>query len=124
MADSPELRALAESNRKAGGGTYEQKLQLGEMVAAAVKAREAQDAALVQETLEPLAAATSVGPESTGWLANVSFLVERDGAAGFLEAVEELRKGGPHLDIRVNGPLPPYSFVEPGPAGPAGSAGE
>ena len=124
MADSPELRALAESNRKAGGGTYEQKIQLGEMVAAAVKAREAQDAALVQETLEPLAAATSVGPESTGWLANVSFLVERDGAAGFLEAVEELRKGSPHLDIRVNGPLPPYSFVEPGPAGPAGSAGE
>jgi hypothetical protein len=124
MADSPELRSLAEANRQAGGGTYEQRLQLGEMVAAAVKAREAQDAADVQQTLEPLAAATSVGPESTGWLANVSFLVDRNGAAGFLEAAEELRKRSPHLDIRVNGPLPPYSFVEPGPAGPAGSAQE
>ncbi|MFF4587418.1 GvpL/GvpF family gas vesicle protein [Streptomyces sp. NPDC001388] len=124
MADSPELRALAEANRQAGGGTYEQRLQLGEMVASAVKAREAEDAAEVQQTLEPLAAATSVGPESTGWLANVSFLVDRDSAAGFLEAVEELRKARSHLDVRVNGPLPPYSFVEPGPSGPAGSAGE
>ncbi|MFF5183339.1 GvpL/GvpF family gas vesicle protein [Streptomyces sp. NPDC000345] len=124
MADSPELRALAEANRQAGGGTYEQRLQLGEMVASAVKAREAEDAAGVQQTLEPLAAATSVGPESTGWLANVSFLVDRDSAAGFLEAVEELRKARSHLDVRVNGPLPPYSFVEPGPSGPAGSAGE
>ncbi|MER5434481.1 GvpL/GvpF family gas vesicle protein [Streptomyces sp. NPDC002588] len=124
MATSPELRALAEANRQAGGGTYEQRLQLGEMVAAAVKAREAEDAAYIQQTLQPLAAATSVGPESTGWLANVSFLVERDSAAGFLETAERLREDRPHLDVRVNGPLPPYSFVEPGPAAPAGAAEE
>ncbi|WP_133913856.1 GvpL/GvpF family gas vesicle protein [Streptomyces sp. NBC_00582] len=124
MAGSPELRALAEANRQAGGGTYEQRIQLGEMVAAAVQAREAEDAAEVRRTLEPLAAATSVGPESTGWLANVSFLVDRDAAAGFLEAAEELRKAHPHLEVRVNGPLPPYSFVEPGPSAPAGGAGE
>ncbi|MFI5794233.1 GvpL/GvpF family gas vesicle protein [Streptomyces sp. NPDC051677] len=119
MADSPELRALAEANRQSGGGSYEQRLQLGEMVAAAVKAKEAEDAADVQQSLTPLAAATAVGPESTGWLVNVSFLVDRDSAAGFLEAAEELRKGRPHLEVRVNGPLPPYSFVDPGPADPA-----
>ncbi|MEU1176969.1 GvpL/GvpF family gas vesicle protein [Streptomyces sp. NPDC005820] len=124
MADSAELRALAEANRQAGGGTYEQRLQLGEVVAAAVRAREAEDAAHVQQTLRPLAAAASAGPESTGWLANVSFLVERDSAAAFLEATEELRKARPHLDVRVNGPLPPYSFVEPGPSAPAGGVGE
>ncbi|CAM5535016.1 GvpL/GvpF family gas vesicle protein [Streptomyces aurantiogriseus] len=124
MAESPELRALAEANRQAGGGTYEQRLQLGEMVAAAVKAREAQDAAQVQQALEPLAAAVSVGPESTGWLANVSFLVARDRAAEFASAMDDLRKENPHLDLRLNGPLPPYSFVEPGPAQPAGTAGE
>ncbi|MEU2280492.1 GvpL/GvpF family gas vesicle protein [Streptomyces sp. NPDC013178] len=124
MAESPELRALAESNRQAGGGTYEQRLQLGEMVASAVKAREAQDAAAVQQALDPLAAAVSVGPESTGWLANVSFLVARDRAAEFANAVDELRKENPHLDLRLNGPLPPYSFVEPGPAQPAGATGE
>lgn len=118
MAGSPELRALAEANRKAGGGSYEQKLQLGEMVAAAVKAQEAEDASVVQQALEPLAAAVGQGPESTGWLANVSFLVDRDSAARFAEAVDELRQAHPHLDVRLNGPLPPYSFVEPGPSEP------
>lgn len=119
MADNPELRAMAEANRQAGGGSYEQKIQLGEMVAAAVKAREAEDAAEVQRVLEPLAASVEPGPESTGWLANVSFLVDRDEAARFLEAADGLRESRPHLEVRVNGPLPPYSFVEPGPAKPA-----
>ncbi|MEU1513446.1 GvpL/GvpF family gas vesicle protein [Streptomyces sp. NPDC005811] len=123
MADSAELRALAEANRRAGGGTYEQRLRLGEVVAGAVRAREAEDAAEVRQALRPLATAAGVGPESTGWLANVSFLVERDGAAAFLEAAEKLRKARPHLDVRVNGPLPPYSFVEPGPSAPAGDPG-
>jgi hypothetical protein len=75
----------------------------------------------VQRALEPVADAISVGPESSGWLANVSFLVERDAAASFLETVDQLRKDHPHLDLRVNGPLPPYSFVDPGPAEPAGT---
>ncbi|MFF0162117.1 GvpL/GvpF family gas vesicle protein [Streptomyces sp. NPDC005263] len=121
MSKNPEIRSLTEANRQAGGGSYEQKLHLGEMVVAAVKAREGEDAVAVQQALEPLADATSVGPESTGWLANVSFLVERDSAAGFLNEVERIRKDNPHLDLRVNGPLPPYSFVDPGPAEPAGT---
>ncbi|MDH6515459.1 hypothetical protein M2164_001937 [Streptomyces sp. SAI-208] len=122
MSDNPDVRAMTEANRRAGGGSYDDRLRLGEMVVAAVKAREAEDAAQVQRALEPVADAISVGPESSGWLANVSFLVERDSAASFLEAVDELRKAHPHLDLRVNGPLPPYSFVDPGPAEPAGTA--
>ncbi|WP_406162014.1 GvpL/GvpF family gas vesicle protein [Streptomyces sp. NBC_00882] len=121
MSDNPEIRAVTEANRKAGGGSYDDRLRLGEMVVAAVKAREAEDAGEVQRTLETVADAISVGPESSGWLANVSFLVERDAAASFLEAVDQLRKDHPHLDLRVNGPLPPYSFVDPGPAEPAGT---
>ncbi|MFJ9008103.1 GvpL/GvpF family gas vesicle protein [Streptomyces canus] len=121
MSDNPEIRAVTEANRKAGGGSYDDRLRLGEMVVAAVKAREAEDAGEVQRALEPVADAISVGPESSGWLANVSFLVERDAAASFLEAVDQVRKDHPHLDLRVNGPLPPYSFVDPGPAEPAGT---
>ncbi|MFI2437003.1 GvpL/GvpF family gas vesicle protein [Streptomyces sp. NPDC018693] len=121
LSESPELRALAEANRQAGGGTYEQKLQLGEMVSAAVKAQEAEDAAEAQHALESSAAAVSVGPGSTGWLVNVSFLVDRDAAPEFLAAVQTLRRSHPHLDLRADGPLPPYSFVEPGPAAPAGT---
>lgn len=122
MAESPELRAQAESNRKAGGGSYEQRLQLGEMVAAAVRAREVRDAAELLEALETEAAAVSVGPESTGWLANVSFLVDQDSAETFLAAVQQFRASRPYLDVRVHGPLPPYSFVELGPSEPAGTA--
>ncbi|KUN22371.1 gas vesicle protein [Streptomyces antibioticus] len=121
MAENPELRSLTEANRQAGGGSYEEKLRLGEMVVAAVKAREVEDAAEVQQALETTAAAVSNGPESSGWLANVSFLVDRDDAETFLASVEQVRKSHPHLELRVNGPLPPYSFVEPGPAEPAGS---
>ncbi|MGC9539368.1 GvpL/GvpF family gas vesicle protein [Streptomyces sp. UG1] len=118
LAENPEIRAMTEANRQAGGGSYQQRLQLGEMVVAAVKAQEAEDATDVRHTLQPAAEAVSVGAESTGCLANVSFLVDRDGAETFLTAVEQLRQGHPHLELRVNGPLPPYSFVEPGPAEP------
>ncbi|MFE6337728.1 GvpL/GvpF family gas vesicle protein [Streptomyces sp. NPDC057806] len=121
MSQSPEIRTMTEANRQAGGGSYEQKLKLGEMVVAAVKAREAEDSAEVLRVLEAEASAVSVGPESSGWLANISFLVSRDTADVFLAAVDELRKSRPHLEVRVNGPLPPYSFVEPGPAEPATS---
>ncbi|MET9684697.1 GvpL/GvpF family gas vesicle protein [Streptomyces coeruleorubidus] len=116
MAENPDIRGLAEANRQAGGGSYDDKIRLGEMVAAAVKAREGEDAAVLQRLLEPSADAVSAGPESTGWLANVSFLVDRKSAENFLAAVEEARKELPHLEVRINGPLPPYSFVEPGPA--------
>ncbi|MEU0331743.1 GvpL/GvpF family gas vesicle protein [Streptomyces sp. NPDC006193] len=121
MAENAEIRSLAEANRKAGGGSYDDKIRLGEMVAAAVKAKEGEDAAEVRNLLAPAADAVSVGPESTGWLVNVSFLVPRASAEDFLATVEQVRKSHAHLDLRIHGPLPPYSFVEPGPAEPAGS---
>ncbi|RPF37535.1 GvpL/GvpF family gas vesicle protein [Streptomyces sp. TLI_185] len=122
MSENPEIRAMSDANRQAGGGSYEQRLRLGEMVVAAVKDREAEDASELQRALEPVAADVSAGPESSGWLVNLSFLVDRDSAESFLAEVEQVRKGHPHIELRVNGPLPPYSFVEPGPAEHAGSA--
>ncbi|MFF1274800.1 GvpL/GvpF family gas vesicle protein [Streptomyces marokkonensis] len=122
MAGNPEIRALAEANRQSGGGSYDDKIRLGEMVAAAVKAKESEDGPALERALEGAADAVSVGPESTGWLANVSYLVKRETAEEFLAAVERVRSDMPHLEVRLNGPLPPYSFVEPGPAEPAGTA--
>ncbi|MFS8201305.1 GvpL/GvpF family gas vesicle protein [Streptomyces sp. CWNU-52B] len=119
MSENPDVRAMTEANRTAGGGSYEDRLRLGEMVVAAVKNRESADAAEIQHALERVAAAVSVGPESTGWLANLSFLVDRGSAEAFVAAVDEVREEQPHLELRVHGPLPPYSFVEPGPAAPA-----
>ncbi|MGW3150665.1 GvpL/GvpF family gas vesicle protein [Streptomyces sp. NPDC001177] len=119
MAQSPELRALADASRMAGGGSFNDKIRLGEMLAAAVKAQEAEDAAEVPRVLAPVTDAVSVGPESTGWLVNVSFLVDAGSAGEFLAAVERARASLAHLELRVNGPLPPFSFVDPGPAEPA-----
>ncbi|MER5883179.1 GvpL/GvpF family gas vesicle protein [Streptomyces sp. NPDC001941] len=112
LAEDPQLRAMSEANRASGGGTYEQKLALGERVVAAVKAREARDAVLVQQALEDATADVCAGPESTGWLANISFLVDRDASHAFVDAVDQLRREQTHLVLQVNGPLPPYSFVE------------
>ncbi|MFE9571145.1 GvpL/GvpF family gas vesicle protein [Streptomyces sp. NPDC006692] len=112
LSEDPELRAMSEANRKAGGGTYEQKLRLGERIAAAVRRREAADAALVQRALDGAAETRCPGPQSTGWLANLSFLVPREDAADFIAAVDALRARAPHLVVQVHGPLPPYSFTE------------
>ncbi|MEV5872845.1 GvpL/GvpF family gas vesicle protein [Streptomyces sp. NPDC052101] len=119
MAENAEIRALAEADRRAGGGDHDDRLRLGELVVAAVRAQAVRDAAEVQARLAPAAAAVGAGPQSTGGLLDVSFLVARDAARDFLAAVEQARACHPHLTLHVDGPLPPYSFVEPGPAQPA-----
>ncbi|MER5507096.1 GvpL/GvpF family gas vesicle protein [Streptomyces sp. NPDC002766] len=112
VADNDEIRSLAEANRRAGGGSQEDKVRLGEMIAAALQVREAADADMLQRELGPSAEAVSAAPSSTGWLANLSFLIDHGSATRFLEAVDQLRRQHPHLELRVNGPLPPYSFVD------------
>ncbi|MFI5659912.1 GvpL/GvpF family gas vesicle protein [Streptomyces sp. NPDC051684] len=116
VADQPELRAQVEHNRATGGGTHEDKMRLGETVAKAVQQREAEDGELVLAQLEPHADAISPAPDTTGWITNLSFLVDRSSSEHLLGAIEQLRKAHPHLVFRVNGPLPPYSFVDQAPA--------
>ncbi|UQW99341.1 GvpL/GvpF family gas vesicle protein [Streptomyces sp. RerS4] len=112
VSSDPELAQLQEANRMAGGGTYQQRLEFGRLVARAVREREVADAARVESTLSPLAAALRHGPESEGWLANVSFLVEREHREAFLEAVRTLAREHEHLRISITGPLPAYSFAD------------
>ncbi|MET7763381.1 GvpL/GvpF family gas vesicle protein [Streptomyces sp. NPDC005336] len=112
LSEEPELRALAEANRAAGGGTYEDRVRFGELVANAVRAREVHDAKLVEEALAPTAEAHRPGPESGGWFLSLSLLTPKDAAEPLMEAVAELENAHPRLKLRVNGPLPPYSFVD------------
>ncbi|MFD5862306.1 GvpL/GvpF family gas vesicle protein [Streptomyces chartreusis] len=118
LAQNEAIHALVKETRQAGGGSQQEKLELGEMVATAMQAQERRDAALLQQELQPAAEAVSVGQQSTGWLANLSFLVDSDHIDPFLAAVDQVRGDHPHLNIQVNGPLPPYSFVEPPPQPP------
>lgn len=114
LSADPQLRARHEANRAAGGGSHEEKLAFGELVARAVSQRERADAALIEETLAPRAEGMHRGPESTGWLANLSFLVDRDRRDDFLAAVRVLHEQHEHIQVQVTGPLPPYSFADAG----------
>jgi hypothetical protein len=113
LDEEPDIRAMHQAARAPGTDSHESRLQLGTAVAHAVQEREARDAVLVRETLEGAAEAVRPGPESGGWLANISFLVDEDKADAFLAAADGLARGNPHLRVTVHGPLAPYSFVEP-----------
>ncbi|MFF7654114.1 GvpL/GvpF family gas vesicle protein [Streptomyces sp. NPDC007983] len=112
LSEEPELRLMAEANRAAGGGTYEERMRFGERVANAVRAREVRDARTVEEALAPAAEAVRPGPEGGGWFLSLSVLLAKDGSEPLLEAVADLENAHPWMKLRVNGPLPPYSFVE------------
>ncbi|WP_328393146.1 GvpL/GvpF family gas vesicle protein [Streptomyces sp. NBC_00390] len=112
LGENPELRAMSEANRLAGGGSHEEKLRLGERIVAAVQRRETIDAEHLRQELGRSAEAISEGPQSSGWLVNVSCLVAHDDADAFVAAVNSLAEASPQLSVQLNGPLPPYSFVE------------
>ncbi|MFE9611437.1 GvpL/GvpF family gas vesicle protein [Streptomyces sp. NPDC006012] len=119
MGHHPEIRELAEANRRAGGGSYEQKVRLGELVVSAVRAQQTEDVAAMTRALKAAAVAVSAGPEPMDFLIARSFLVGRHTTRTFLAAVTDVQAKLPHLEVRVDGPLPPYSFVDPGPSEPA-----
>ncbi|MGW7465205.1 GvpL/GvpF family gas vesicle protein [Streptomyces xantholiticus] len=112
LADDPELRAMGAAQQAAGGGSQEEKLRLGELIVAAVRRREELDRDEVHRALADAAVASAPGPESSGWVANLSYLVDRERAEEFLSAAAEFQRVNPQLRLQVNGPLPPYSFVE------------
>ncbi|MFE4535277.1 GvpL/GvpF family gas vesicle protein [Streptomyces scopuliridis] len=111
IEESDEVRRLNEATR-GGGGTYEERLALGELVAQEVGARQDSLAAEVTEALRPCASAESEGGATSEYFLNVSFLVERGRVLEFTSAAEKLaERYGPDIGLRLRGPLPPYSFV-------------
>ncbi|MCP2168052.1 GvpL/GvpF family gas vesicle protein [Goodfellowiella coeruleoviolacea] len=117
LAENAELRELNEATRSAGGGSYEQRLRLGELATQAVTERQRRDGEQVRHHLRPLARRESIGPRVEGYFLNVSYLVDRDQLPAFSSAVAELAKQhGAVMDFRLHGPLPAYSFASAEPA--------
>jgi Gas vesicle synthesis protein GvpL/GvpF len=113
-----DLRDLGEALRAAGGGSHQDKVEFGQRVSAALDTRRAQDAERVVAELRPHASAVQLGPPVDGCFVNVSFLLGATGREDFEAALSRLRQELAELaEIRVYGPLPPYSFLATGEAG-------
>ncbi|MEV6024288.1 GvpL/GvpF family gas vesicle protein [Streptomyces sp. NPDC052036] len=111
LEESEQARALNEATRE-GGGTQQDRLALGELVAQEVQRHEEALAAEVLAALRPLALTEKVAPPSQQYFVNASFLVEDERDEEFTRTGEELAERlGEDVEVRVRGPLPPYSFT-------------
>ncbi|KUO21029.1 gas vesicle protein [Streptomyces dysideae] len=111
LEESEQVRALNEAIRD-GGGTYEDRLALGQLVAQEVQSRQAALAEEVLTALRPLVLSEKLAEPSQQYFVNASFLVEDEGSEDFTEAGRELaERFGDGVELRLRGPLPPYSFV-------------
>lgn len=114
LAEDQELRERNERLRNTGGGSYQDRLRFGELVAAAVDAHLTRAGEHVLDVLRPLAVRVEVHQLGQGAPLSASFLVEQDAAERFTAAAQQLDgEFQERLEVRCNGPLPPYSFVQP-----------
>jgi hypothetical protein len=113
-AQDPEILRLRDSLRGVPeDATYYGRIQLGELVAAAVQRTRQADAEAILRELTPLAVAVEAGDSGLERVAlNASFLVERDRIPQFDERVDQIgRAQAGRLRFKYTGPLPPHSFV-------------
>ncbi|MEH0520283.1 GvpL/GvpF family gas vesicle protein [Streptomyces stelliscabiei] len=111
LAESPQARELNNVIRE-GGGTYDDRLALGELVAQEVQGRQQAMGEEALAALRPYTLAEQLSPASQQYFVNASFLVEDDRSEEFTEAGGELAEAlGEGVELRLRGPLPPYSFV-------------
>lgn len=111
VAEVPEARRLDDLTR-ADPSDHARKVALGELLANEVGAREEADRHEIAEALAPHARRRSDAPPPAGCFLNSSFLIGPEAAEAFVQAVrEEADRRGASYDFRLNGPLPPFSFV-------------
>jgi hypothetical protein len=118
----PALCALARTARDRPG--YETSLRLGEAVAKAAGTEARRAAREVLSRLAPLARRTAQGTVDGSLVLSTSFLLPAAGEKKFRAVLAgQVRRHAGRLSLSVTGPLPCYSFVDPGTAAaPSGSA--
>jgi Gas vesicle synthesis protein GvpL/GvpF len=113
LLENDTLRARNDALRARGGGSYADQVRFGEDLAAALEDRRGEDATEVLARLEPLACDTRLGTEAGGFV-NASFLVDAAARQAFEASfAAPQREMSAIADVRLFGPLPPYSFVSP-----------
>ncbi len=111
IGQSEEIRRLREFTRE-HPEAQDEKMRLGELVSNEVQARNEAEGKDLVERLAGGAQQYSMGEPTQQHFLNVSFLVRREKAAAFSQAVdEESQRRGEEYKLTLYGPLPPYSFV-------------
>jgi hypothetical protein len=114
VRENPRIARLRESARSGPeAATYGLRIELGELVAAELRARARRDAQAILKRVRPLAVAVEVEEEPVEHqVLRASFLVAREQVGAFDEAMDELagREEG-RIHFKYLGPLPPHSFV-------------
>lgn len=113
VAGDPTVRRLRDEARRRPG--YEANVRLGEAVATALSRRAAAAGRKAVRELASMARETAGGPDVQGCALNVSFLVDQADEERFRSAAERFAAAHlEHVDLRLAGPLPCYSFVDTG----------
>jgi alkanesulfonate monooxygenase SsuD/methylene tetrahydromethanopterin reductase-like flavin-dependent oxidoreductase (luciferase family) len=111
LQESTAARQLNEEIR-AGTAGPDTPVQLGELVAREVETRQEALAAGVIEALRPFAREFDSSTPTGSDFLSVSFLVTDDQEEGFLTTeLSVANQLGDDFELRLSGPLPPYSFV-------------
>ena len=114
VRENPRIARLREAVRTGPeAATYGLRIELGELVAAELRARSRRDADAILERVRPLSLAVDEDREPIEHqVLRASFLVERDRVEAFDEAMNDLagRYDG-LIHFKYLGPLPPHSFV-------------
>jgi hypothetical protein len=111
VAGSEEIQRLREITKEHPEARSE-KMRLGELVSGEVQALHEAEGRDLVERLSPGARRHAVAEPAQPHFLNASFLVRREDAAAFAQAVhEEAQRRGDAYSLDLHGPLPPYSFV-------------
>jgi alkanesulfonate monooxygenase SsuD/methylene tetrahydromethanopterin reductase-like flavin-dependent oxidoreductase (luciferase family) len=106
-----EIRRLNEITRS-GSGTRQDSIELGELVATELRARQQKAGERIARILAAESQQAVVGERSNDAFLNASFLIAAERSDEFADSTRELaREYGASYTFRVSGPLPPYSFV-------------
>ena len=112
VRENPRVARLREETRGARG-PHPLLIELGELVAAELRARTDADARAILDRLRRLAVDVEVGDEPIEHqVLRASFLVERKHVPAFDKTMDELAADqAGRIDFKYVGPLPPHSFV-------------
>lgn len=111
LAGSERIRELNDRTREAPEARQD-RMVLGELIAAEVTAREEAARRELTALLAPAALRDAPAEPVKEHFLNLSFLVRRPEAHALSEAVHsEAERLGSAYTLTLNGPLPPYSFV-------------